>query len=160
MEEKKPGFIRRAFRLIGRIIGWLRVALVNLFFLLSLIVLVLLLSSGELPSIPEKGALILNPEGVVVDQLSFSDPLKNLMGESNPEDQETLLQDIIDAILLAKDDERITSLVMELDFLAHVGISKMQEIAVALEQFRASGKKNHCRRRLFYPGSILVSSSG
>lgn len=141
MEEKKLGFIRRSFRLMGRIVGWLRVALVNLFFLLSIVMLAVLLSSGELPSIPEKGALILNPQGVVVDQLSFSDPLKNLMGESNPEDQETLLQDMIDAILLAKDDKRITSLVMELDFLAHAGISKMQEIAVALEQFRASGKK-------------------
>jgi protease-4 len=141
MEEKKPGFIRRSFRAVGRLIGWLRIALVNLFFLVSVALLVVLFSSGELPSIPDKGALILDPQGVIVDQLSFSDPLKNLMGEQNPEDQETLLQDVIDAIELAKDDERITSMVMNLGYLSQAGISKMQEIAIAVEKFRSSGKK-------------------
>jgi protease-4 len=140
-QTNKPGIIRRCLSALGKLITWLRIILVNGVFLLTLLLMVVLFSSTELPSIPDRGALILNPQGKVVDQLSFTDPFKNLMGESNPEERETLLQDMIDAIVLAKDDERITSMVMELDYLAHAGISKMQELAAALAQFRASGKK-------------------
>src|SRR5690606_13620715 len=49
--------------------------------------------------------------------------------------------DLVDAINYAATDERINTLVMELDFLLGGGISKMQEIGQALEQFKASGKR-------------------
>ena len=49
--------------------------------------------------------------------------------------------DVIKAINYAKDDERISTLVLELDYLVYGGISKIQEINVALAAFRSSGKK-------------------
>lgn len=138
--QKKPGIIRRVFIGLGRFLNGLRLLTVNLVFLLVIVFIISLVSS-EIPQIPEKGALIVNPRGTIVDQLSYIDPLVHLLGENNAEEQETLLQDIIDAIKLATGDERITSIVLDLDGLAHGGISKMQEIAQSLEGFREAGKK-------------------
>lgn len=141
MEAKRPGIIRRFFAATMKFITALRQLVFNLFFLLILGLLGLALSESQLPVMPEKGALVLNLKGQLVDQLSYVDPLVRLLGESNPEQQETLLQDVIDAIDYAKDDGRINTLVLSLDGLAYGGISKMQEIASALEAFRSTGKK-------------------
>ena len=141
MSEKKPGLVRRFFSFINKAIGWLRLFLTNAVFLLMLVVMFFVLSSKEMPTIPEQGALILDVQGTVVEQQSNIDPLLHLMGEEDPSEQETVLQDIIDAILFAKDDERITSMVIKTDFLRRGGLSKLQEVARAIAEFRDSGKK-------------------
>ena len=127
-DQKKPGMIRRIFSGLGRLLNGLRLLTVNLVFLFF-VVFIIALASNEIPQIPDKGALIVNPQGTLVDQLSYIDPLVHLLGENNNERQETLLQDVIDAITLATTDERITSIVLDLDSLTRGGISKMQEIA-------------------------------
>lgn len=137
---RKPGIIRRFFSVLGKVLNGLRLLVVNLAFLF-VVFLIISIASSEIPKIPAKGALIINPQGAIVDQLSYIDPVLELLGESSPEEQETLLQDLIDAIVLATDDERITSIVMQLDTLSHSGISKTQEIVTALEGFRQAGKK-------------------
>ena len=139
-QGKKPGIIRRVFGGLMKLINGLRLLLVNLLFLFVLLFIVSMINS-EIPAIPDKTALVLNPQGALVDQLSYIDPLVNLLGDSGQYEQETLLQDVIDAIHMAAADERITSIVMRLDGLSYGGISKMQEIAEALQVFRESGKK-------------------
>ena len=139
-QGKKPGIIRRVFGGLMKLINGLRLLLVNLLFLFVLLFIVSMINS-EIPAIPDKSALVLNPQGALVDQLSYIDPLVNLLGDSGQYEQETLLQDVIDAVHMAAADERITSIVMRLDGLSYGGISKMQEIAEALQVFRESGKK-------------------
>jgi protease-4 len=78
--------------------------------------------------------------GTVVDQRAEINPLKALMGQTTPASHEVLLRDVIEAIDYATEDPAINSLVMELDNLVYVGISKTQEILPALERFRQSGK--------------------
>lgn len=145
MSEKEPGVIRRVFRFVGKVIAGLRLFLVNAIFVVMLIVIVIViavtLSGKKMPTIPEQGAMVVDLKGTVVEQLSYMDPFVQLMDDNNPAEQETLLQDVIDAILLAKDDERINSLIIKTDYLRRGGLSKLQEIAEAIEQFRASGKK-------------------
>lgn len=141
MAEKKMGVIRRSLQFIGKLIGWLRVIVVNGLFLVMIAVLFLAFSEKKMPSIPDDGALILEIKGTLVEQLSYTDPLKRLIGEDDPANHETLLQDVIDAIMWAKDDSRINSLVIKTDYLMHAGISKLQEVNMALQAFRASGKK-------------------
>ncbi|WP_019530544.1 signal peptide peptidase SppA [Dasania marina] len=141
MTEKKPGIIRRTFSFLGRLITGLRLVIVNGVFLLMLLFVISLFANKKMPTIPEQGALILEPKGTVVEQLSYIDPLVDFMGDNNPREQETLLADMIDAILLAKDDARINSLVIKTDYLMRGGLSKLQEVAVALAEFRHSGKK-------------------
>ncbi len=136
----KPSLLRRVFGAIWNGITRIRLALSNILFLVMVVLIYLLFAGGAPEPLPKEAALLLNPVGVVVDQKSQADPLQALFGSPSPADQEVLLQDIIEAIEHAATDPAINSLVMELDNLIHVGISKTQEIARALERFSAAGK--------------------
>jgi protease-4 len=112
----------------------------NILFLVMLGFIYFVYIGGAPAPFPEKAALLLNMSGMVVDQKSEVNPFKALLGEPSPADHEVLLRDVIEAIDYAAEDPAINSLVMELDSLVHVGISKTQEIAVALESFHKTGK--------------------
>ncbi len=139
-KPKKPGFIRRSFCLLGRFFNGLRRLLLNLL-LLIVVVAVILLLRQDLPHIPPKAALLINPTGILVDQRTYSDPVQVLLGASNQEEQEVLLTSLISTVRDAAHDPRISSIVLQLDQLAHADLSKLQEIAEALTTFRASDKK-------------------
>ena len=117
-----------------------RLALSNLLFLVLLAVIYFVYMGGAPEPLPQRAALLLNLSGSVVDQRSPVDPLQALLVESTPASHEVLLRDLLDAIEFATQDSAITALVMELDALMYVGISKTQEIVTALEKFRATGK--------------------
>ncbi len=141
MEEKKAGFFRRNFRRLMKFLSALRILVTNLLFLVVLAFVFLAFSGGEIPTVPNKGALVLDIQGSLVDQKNYVDPLVLIMGESDPSQYQTLLQDVIDAIDYGTEDKRITSLVLSLDDMFYGGIAKMQELAPALQRFRDSGKK-------------------
>jgi protease-4 len=136
----KPSLLRRAFSAVWNGITRIRLALSNILFLLMLVFIYVVYMGGGSEPIPERAALLLNPVGAIVDQKSPVMPLQALAGEPSAADHEVLLRDVIDAIEYAKEDPAINSLVMELDQLTYVGISKTQEIVFALESFRESGK--------------------
>jgi len=136
----KPSRLRRVLAAIWNGITRVRLALSNILFLLLLVLIYFVYMGGGEESPPEKAALLLNLMGTVVDQRSQVDPLAALLVEPSPAEHEVVLRDVIDAIDYAKDDPAVTALVMELDELLYVGLSRVQEIAVALEEFRASGK--------------------
>ena len=140
-EEKKPGIIRRSYRMLMRILSGLRLFLANMLFLVLLVIIFMAINRSDLPSIPEQGALVLDISGSLVDQKNYTDALTQLLSEEDPEQQQTLLQDVIDAVTYAADDERINTLVLSLDKMAYGSLSKMQELLPALERFRSSGKK-------------------
>ena len=52
----------------------------------------------------------------------------------------TRLRDVVDAIDAARDDERISSLYLDLGGLEGGGTAKLQEVAGAIDAFRATGK--------------------
>ena len=136
----KPSLLRRVFSALWNGITRIRQALSNLLFLL-IIAIIYFIYVGDAPEpLPERAALLLNLSGTVVDQKSQVEPLMALLGEPSPTDHEVLLRDVLEAIEYARDDPAINSLVMELDYLMYVGISKTQEIVHALESFRESGK--------------------
>ena len=136
----KPSLLRRIFGGIWSAITWIRLALANILFLVMLVIIYFVYFGGSPEPLPEKAALLLNPMGTIVDQKSPVDPLQALLAEPSPADNEVLLRDVIEAIELAQEDDSINSLVMQLDYLMYVGISRGQEIVTALEAFRASGK--------------------
>jgi protease-4 len=95
----------------------------------------------SIPSVPRSAALVLAPEGELVEQLA-TDPVRRAFGQaSGGPAPETLLKDVIDAIQLAKSDSRIKLIVLQLGNLAPSGLSKLQEIGAALRDFRAAGKR-------------------
>jgi protease-4 len=95
----------------------------------------------SIPLVPRSSALVIAPEGELVEQLS-SDPVRRAIGQaSGGPAPETLLKDVIDAIESAKNDSRIKLIVLDLGNLDKSGLSKLQEIGAALRDFRSAGKR-------------------
>jgi protease-4 len=128
------------FALVWRILEGLRKVL-HLILLLVIFGFLLAALHTSVPSIPKTAALVIAPEGELVEQLS-GDPLRRAFGEaSGGPAPETLLRDVVDAIEAAKGDERIKIIVLDLSNLSTSGLSKLQEIGAALRDFRGSGKR-------------------
>ena len=128
------------FGLVWRILEGVRKVL-HLLLLLVVFGFILAALHTSVPVVPRSAALVLAPEGELVEQLA-SDPVRRALGQaSGGPAPETLLKDVIDAIQAAKGDSRIKLIVLEVGNLEPSGLSKLQEIGTALRDFRAAGKR-------------------
>jgi protease-4 len=128
------------FGLVWRILEGVRRVL-NLLLLLVIFGFILAALHTSIPTVPRAAALVLAPEGELVEQLA-SDPVRRAVDQaSGGPAPETLLKDVLDAIQFAKGDSRIKLIVLELGQLSPSGLSKLQEIGAALRDFRAAGKR-------------------
>jgi protease IV len=96
--------------------------------------------SGAPLSLPDKAALVIKPDGELVEQLEgdpFERAVSELLGDGKPQ---TLVQDIVDALAFAKDDKRIKVVYFDFSQMLGGGMSKLQRIAAAIDDFRTSGK--------------------
>ena len=96
---------------------------------------------GSVPSVPSKAALVIAPEGPLVEQLSGDPRMRALDEALGNEREEALLWDLIDSIRAAASDKRIQVLVLDLDKLESGTQPALAELAAAIREFRASGKK-------------------
>src|SRR5690606_16559524 len=95
----------------------------------------------SVPIVPARAALHVAPEGEIVDQLS-GDPIERAIAQAQGlERAETLLWDLTDAIRGAAKDKRIAVMVLHLDYMSGAGQATLEELARAIDEFRASGKK-------------------
>jgi protease-4 len=140
-KPKPSSRLRRIFGGMGAAVTTLRNTLANIIFIIILLVIIAAISGKATPPLPDSFALRLAPSGILVDQRSYIDPASLLFSSSNPQENETLVSDLIAAIESAAKDERVTSLVLEPGRLLGGGISKINEIGQALERFKESGKK-------------------
>ena len=112
--------------------------LANLLFLIVIIgVLVILFSMAE-DEVPDGAALLLSIEGRIVEQTS--EPMLGNPLFWQEETHEILLRDIVDGIDYAATDDRIRLLVLDLDKMLPAGLTKLQEIGMALNRFKRQGK--------------------
>ncbi len=114
----------------------------HLLLLLALLGLVVGVLHVATPRVPDNAALVIKPEGELVEQLS-GDPLQRALAQAQGEGHgETLLWDLVDSIHVAATDPRIKVLVLELDdFDGADGLPPLEELAAAIREFRATGKK-------------------
>jgi len=113
----------------------------HLILLLMLFGVLIGLLRGSVPRIPAKAALLIAPEGQLVEQLS-GDPLERALQETRGEThRETLLWDLTDSIHAAATDARIGAVALDLEKFEGGTQPTLEELAVALREFRASGKK-------------------
>ncbi|MEJ2731783.1 MAG: signal peptide peptidase SppA [Deltaproteobacteria bacterium] len=117
----------------------LRRIVVNLLFILLIILFIAVVFFGGREKVPDGSALILSPEGDIVEQQTESMLSSDIFGDAARE--ETSLRDVIDVIDFAKDDERIEVMVLDLREMGRAGMSKLQSIGKALDRFRSSGKQ-------------------
>jgi protease-4 len=137
MPERSSFFAR-----LGRGIDGLRRFIINVVFF-GLLAGLAIAAWNARPRVPDGAALVLNPRGVIVEQLS-SDPTGRLVGQltgTGGPAEETLLKDLLDALRLAKDDARIKAVYLHLDDMSGAGMSKLRDLREAILEFRKSGKK-------------------
>ncbi|NOH32161.1 signal peptide peptidase SppA [Vibrio chagasii] len=137
-------FIGMIFKGIWKLITFVRVALVNLIFLLSIAVIyfVYFHSDTAPPTVPQQSALVLNLSGPIVEQSRYINPMDSVTGSLLGKDlpKENILFDIVETIRYAKDDENVTGIVLALKELPETNLTKLRYIAKALNEFKASGK--------------------
>ncbi|HTW37996.1 MAG TPA: signal peptide peptidase SppA [Steroidobacteraceae bacterium] len=133
--------LRRIVAGIWRGLDGLRRVL-HLLLLLAILGFIIAVLRVSVPRVPDSAALVVKPEGQLVEQLS-GEPLQRAVSEAQGEERpETLLWDLIDAIRGAAKDQRIKVLVLDLDdFQGADGLPPLQELARAIRDFRASGKR-------------------
>jgi len=132
--------LRSFFSGLWRGLDGLRRAL-HLILLLLIFGVLLGVLRGSVPKIPAKAALLIVPEGQLVEQLS-GDPVERAVEETRGEThRETLLWDLTDAIRVAAGDARIAAIALDLQKFDGGTQPTLEELAAALREFRASGKK-------------------
>jgi protease-4 len=133
-----------ALRRFGHNVWWFLDGLrrvLHLILLLFFFGVVLVALRGSIPSLPERAALVVAPEGRLVEQLS-GDPLERALEDArSKEHSETLLWDLTDSIRAAAKDKHIPVLVLDLEHFEGGGQPSLEELARAIREFRASGKK-------------------
>jgi protease IV len=131
--------IRSVFGLLWRTVDGVRKVL-HLILLLVLFAIVLAALSPRIPLVPARAALVVAPQGALVEQLS-DDPFERAIAEAYGQQRaETLVRDVVEAIDAARDDDRIVALVLDPKDMYAGGLVKLEEIGRAVERFRESGK--------------------
>ncbi len=116
----------------------------NLIFVIIVIfIIVAIANSDGKPKVENGVALVLQPNGIIVEQLTYRDPIDQAIQEASggSDNAETSLYDLIEALDNAKDDKRITSLVISTSYMWGAGVTKLQDLANAIQDFKTSGKK-------------------
>ncbi len=133
-------------RAIRKLLHWIWAGLDGLRKVLHLLLLLLIfvaigaLFSRPIPLVPDKAALVVAPQGPLVEQFT-GDPVERAVADALRQGPvETRLRDVVDAITAAKNDKRISALYLDLGGLDGGGTAKLQEVARAIEHFRKSGK--------------------
>ena len=132
--------MRKLFRFVIALFEGLRKTL-HLLLLLAIFGFIFGALQGSIPKMPNDAALVIRPEGEIVEQQS-GDPLELALAEARGLGRnETTLRDLTDAIEAAKDDKRIKTLVLDFDSMGGAGQPTLEEFARAVKSFRESGKK-------------------
>lgn len=129
------GFAGKVWRLLVGI----KDALVLIFMLLFFAALFSILSARPSPGTVREGALLLDLDGSVVEEVSPIDPLNLLLSSAVPTRQYAA-RDLVRAIDEAAKDERIKVLALDMTSFLGGGQVHMQEIGEALDRFRAADK--------------------
>ena len=144
---------------IFSILGKIAKALIVILVLAGVVAWVGLISSWTQDTrvdIPDSGALRVELNGYLVDELSYQDPYAALIADNEP--GEHLLRDVISAIDTAAEDDRINSMVLVLHEFSGGGSSKVLELGEAIERFKKAGKPVFAAADLFTQQRYLLAS--
>jgi len=157
-------FIAGFFKWTWRLLNFVRELVLNLFFIFLVVVCVGIWMQVKSSNAEHsnRGALLLDIAGVVVDKPSSSSKLsvlgRQLFGASSDRLQENSLFDIVETIRQAKEDRNITGIVMDLKNFAGADQPSMQYIGKALREFRDSGKPVYAVGDNFSQGQYYLAS--
>src|SRR6187399_1627322 len=113
----------------------------------------------SIPHIADKSALVIEPKGEIVEQLSGSPVDQALARVQGDAREETLLWDLVDALKAAKKDARISAVVLDLDSMTAGGQPTLAELTAAIKDFRSSGKKVVAHATSYMQESYYVAAA-
>ena len=132
------------------------VTLVPLVITIYIVVIVVLAIQEVQPEpIPERTALLIAPSGQIVENRSQREPIDALLQAS---EGEVLLFGLTRALRAAADDERITSIILDLQELPVLSTAHAMELTASLELFKATGKPVIAVGDYFSQGHYLLAS--
>ena len=149
---------------VKTVISWLWTGADGLRKALHLLLLLLIFGiffgslSGSSPILPSNSALVIRPVGQIVEQLegnAYDRAIAELVGDGKPQ---TRLQDILDGLKYAKEDDRIEAVVLELGSIGGGGLSKLQVIGDAIDDFQLSGKPVLANADYYSQGAYYLAS--
>ncbi|NOH52893.1 signal peptide peptidase SppA [Vibrio coralliilyticus] len=155
-------FIGMIFKGIWKLITFIRLALVNLIFLATIGIIYFIYTSAEspVPSVPQESALVLNISGPIVEQSRYVNPMDSFTGSLFGQDmpRENVLFDIVESIRHAKDDPKITGIVLALRDMPETNLTKLRYIAKALNEFKTSGKPIYAAGEFYNQSQYYLAS--
>ncbi|MEZ5599321.1 MAG: signal peptide peptidase SppA [Pseudomonadales bacterium] len=126
---------------IGNGITTAREVTLNLLFLLiAALILTSLLSRCSGVSVADRTALLIAPEGQVVEQASSDLSLEALLSGGR-RGQEVLISDLLSAIERAREDNRIRAIVLDLHQLTQLSAVHADALTRMLKNFQSAGKQ-------------------
>lgn len=114
--------------------------------------------SSTAPLVAAKSALLIEPYGSLVEELEgdpYDRAIAQLLGESEPQ---TMVQDVVDGLRFAKDDDRIKGVVLDLSGLGRSGLSQLQRVGDAIDDFRTSDKPVLAIADFYGQGAFYLAS--
>lgn len=131
-----PGFLRA----LGRGINIARLVIINAIFFFILVV-ILIAAGRSVPRVEANSALLLKPQGDLVEQYSIDPASRALARLSGQDTGQVQVRDLIVAIDAAAKDANIQRILLEPDHLQLGGFGALEDIGAALDRFRATGKQ-------------------
>ena len=140
MEKKRSLPVRILLGAWHAIDGARKIVLNLVFFLIVYLVIMALIDSGDHLIVQPDTALVLRPQGDVVEQYSGT-PLDHvLMQATEAGPQETRLRDLVESIRRGARDPKIARMVIDPNEMRSIGLAALLELESAVETFRAAGK--------------------
>jgi len=138
---KSPNLLRRFFGAIWTVFSVVYKLIVILVAVLVVGLIYMGMKGGAPVTVEDNVALVWHPAGVVVEQ-NDRDPTEEFFSElAGDGPTQTQLRDLTDALEYARDDSRIRMVVLWLDALAYAGPAQLEELRVAINRFKESGKR-------------------
>nr|WP_160731786.1 signal peptide peptidase SppA [Aurantiacibacter arachoides] len=144
-------------RKVWRLLVGIKDALALAFLLLFFTALFALLSARPNPGVVREGALLLDLNGTIVEEVAPIDPISALLSASLPT-REYAARDLVRAIDAAAGDDRIEALALDLSSFLGGGAVHMDEVASALERFRTAGKPIYTYAIAYTDDSLLLAA--
>ena len=129
--------MKRLFSGSLRILDAIRRLFINLFFAIFLILILASIFQNE-KKLPDEAVLLIEPKGQLVEQIS--QPSADALPFAFPNANQTKLRDLTKALALARDDEHILAVKLDVKALQRTSLAKLQILRAAIEDFKQSGK--------------------
>jgi protease IV len=128
-----------------------------LLFLLLIFALILAARSSAPVTVPSGSALVLDLDGVIVDQASERSAVE-VIADSSDVIPEIQARDVIEAIDRARADDRVKSIVLQMDGFFGAGLANLQSIGEALAAFKREGKPVYAYSSAYIDDSYYLAA--